>query len=91
MQGEARRLRQKQVRPPTRRALRFRGSWPAIEKIPDHSVPSKARARWGREVFESLFVRTVAQCVEAGLIDGNKLHVDASFIDADASKESVPT
>jgi transposase len=40
------------------------------EKIPDHSVLSKARARWGKEVFESLFVRTVAQCVETRLVDG---------------------
>jgi hypothetical protein len=59
------------------------------EKIPDHSVLSKARARWGKEVFESLFVRTVAQCVEAGLVDGKKLHVDASLVDADAAEESV--
>jgi len=59
------------------------------EKIPDHSVLCKARTRWGKEVFESLFVRTVAQCVEAGLADGSKLHVDASFIDANASKDSV--
>src|SRR6266496_3644411 len=59
------------------------------EKVPDHSVLSKARARWGKEVFENLFVRTVAQCVEAGLVDGSKLHVDASLIDANASKESV--
>jgi transposase len=28
------------------------------EKVPDHSVLSKARARRGKEVFESLFVRT---------------------------------
>lgn len=59
------------------------------EKVPDHSVLSKARARWGKEVFESLFVRTVAQCVEAGLVDGNKLHVDSSLVDADAAKQSV--
>ena len=59
------------------------------EKVPDHSVLSKARARWGKEVFESLFVRTVRQCVEAGLVNGSKLHVDASLIDANASKESV--
>src|SRR5205823_13387594 len=59
------------------------------EKIPDHSVLSKARARWGKDVFESLFVRTVSQCVEAGLVDGSKLHVDASLIDTNASKESV--
>jgi Transposase DDE domain len=36
-----------------------------------------------------LFVRTVAPCVEAGLVDGSKLHVDASLIDADAARESV--
>ena len=59
------------------------------EKVPDHSVLSKARTRWGREVFESLFVRTVAQCMEAGLVDGSKLHVDASLIEANASKDSV--
>src|SRR5438876_12249253 len=59
------------------------------QKIPDHSVLSKARTRWGKEVFECLFVRTVAQCVEAGLVDGSKLHLDASLIDANASKESV--
>src|SRR5450755_338264 len=59
------------------------------DKIPDHSVLSKARARWGRQVFESLFVRTVTQCVAAGLVDGGKIHVDSSLIDADAGKESV--
>ena len=59
------------------------------EKIPDHSVLSKARARWGKEVFESLFVRTVAQCVEAGLVGGSKLHVDGSLIEANAAKGSV--
>ena len=59
------------------------------EKIPDHSVLSKARTRWGKEVFESLFVRTVMQCVEAGLVGGSKLHVDGSLIDGNAAKESV--
>lgn len=59
------------------------------DRIPNHSVLSKARARWGTDVFEALFVRTVAQCVAAGLVDGGKIHVDASLIDADASKDSV--
>lgn len=36
----------------------------------------------GKEVLESLFVRTVAQCVEAQLADADKLRVDASLIDA---------
>jgi transposase len=59
------------------------------DEIPDHSVLSKARARWGKEVFEQLFVRTIAQCVKAGLVDGRKLHVDSSLIDAAAARESV--
>ena len=59
------------------------------EATPNHSVLSKARARWGTEVFRLIFVRTVQQCVEAGLVDGTKLHVDSSLIDAHASKDSV--
>jgi transposase len=59
------------------------------DEIPDHSVLSKARARWGQEVFERLFVRTVGQCVEAGLVDGAKLHMDGSLIAANASRDSV--
>ena len=59
------------------------------DEIPNHSVLSKARARWGKEVFQQLFVRTIEQCVEAGLVSGDKLHVDASLIAAHASKDSV--
>ena len=59
------------------------------DDIPDHSVLSKARKRWGPDVFESLFVRTVLQCVEAGLVDGGKLHFDGSLIDANAGNDSV--
>lgn len=59
------------------------------DEIPDHSVLSKARARWGTTVFQRLFVRTIEQCVAAGLVGGEKLHVDASLISANASKDSV--
>jgi transposase len=59
------------------------------DDIPDHSVLSKARARWGSEVFESFFVRTVAQCVAFGLVDGSKVHVDSTLVDADASTDAV--
>ena len=59
------------------------------DEIPDHSVLSKARARWGKEVFASLFERTVGQCFEAGLVDGTKLHLDGSLINANASRDSV--
>lgn len=59
------------------------------DQIPDHSVLSKARKRWGKEVFVSLFSRVVQQCVEAGLVEGGKIHVDASLVDADANLGSV--
>lgn len=58
------------------------------DEIPDHSVLSKARARWGRETFERFFVRTVAQCVKLGLVDGKKIHMDSSLVRADVSRDS---
>jgi transposase len=48
-----------------------------LDPIPDHSVFSKARRRWGVAVFDSLFERVVWQRVEAGLVDGSKIFVDA--------------
>ena len=52
-------------------------------------VLSKATKRWGQEVFVSLFSRVVAQCVSAGLVEGSKIHLDSSLVDADASLNSV--
>jgi transposase len=59
------------------------------EEIPDHSVLSKARKRWGEDIFESFFVRVLVQCVNTGLVAGSKIHVDSSLVDANASKDSV--
>ncbi len=58
-------------------------------RIPDHSVPSKARRRWGPEVYASFFARVLAQCVEAGLVDRETVHVDATAVGADASMDTV--
>ena len=58
-------------------------------EVPDHSVLSKARVRWGVEAFRNFFERIVWQCVEAGLVDGRKIFVDSSLVDADASNNSV--
>lgn len=59
------------------------------EQTPNHSVLSKARRRWGQAVFHNIFLRTVQQCVEAGLVDGKKIHVDSSLIEANASKDTI--
>jgi transposase len=58
-------------------------------EIPNHSVLSKARNRWGVEAFQRFFERIVWQCVEAGLVDGSKLFMDSSLVQADASNNSV--
>ncbi len=58
-------------------------------EVPDHSVLSKARARWGVEAFQNFFERIVWQCVEAGLVDGSKIFIDSSLVDANASNNSV--
>ena len=58
-------------------------------EIPDHSVLSKARSRWGMAAFKHFFERIVCQCVEAGLVDGVKIFMDSSLIRADASNNSI--
>ncbi|HIJ79986.1 MAG: transposase, partial [Desulfobulbaceae bacterium] len=47
---------------------------------PNHSVLSKARKRWGAELFREFFERIVWQCVEAGLVDGSKIFMDSSLV-----------
>ena len=59
------------------------------DEIPNHSVLSKARARWGVETFKTFFERIVWQCVQAGLVDGSKIFMDSSMVQADASNNSV--
>jgi transposase len=57
--------------------------------VPHHSVLSKARAKWGGELFQRLFERVVTQCVEAGLVDAGKIHLDSSLVDADTALKTV--
>ena len=59
------------------------------DDIPNHSVLSKARKRWGVKVFKKLFERIVYECVKAGLVEGSKLFMDSSLVSANASDESV--
>jgi len=59
------------------------------DDIPNHSVLSKARILWGVDAFKRFFEIVLWQCVEEGLVDGSKLFIDSSLIDADASNNSV--
>lgn len=39
------------------------------EMPPNHSILSKARARFGREAYEQFFKKVVELCKEAGLVE----------------------
>src|SRR5262244_411304 len=60
------------------------------QEIPHHSMFSKNRHGRFQEsqLFEQLFEQIVRQCVEVGLVRGQQLSVDGSFVEANAAKES---
>ena len=59
------------------------------EATPNHSVISKARNRYGKEVFEQFFHRILQECQAAGLISGEKIFMDSTIIRANASLKSI--
>jgi transposase len=60
------------------------------QELPHHSTFSKNRHGRFQEskLFEQLFEQIVRQCVEVGLVQGQHLSVDGSFVEANAAKES---
>src|SRR2546423_878159 len=60
------------------------------QEIPHHSTFSKNRHGRFQEskLFEELFEQIVRQCVEVGLVQGENLSVDGSFVEANAAKQS---
>jgi transposase len=54
------------------------------EAIPDHSVLSKARRRFGPTIYEAFFTDVVRQCERAGLIRGDRLFMDSTLVAAQA-------
>jgi len=70
-------------------AIRWFAGYKLHERLPDHSSLTRIRQRWGEERFKKIFQKTVEQCVKAGLVDGETVHVDATLIRADVSWESL--
>lgn len=58
-------------------------------ELPNHSVLSKARRRWGVDLFRTFFQNILSQCVETGLVAGEVVHIDSSLIQANASVGSL--
>jgi hypothetical protein len=48
------------------------------EPLPDHSSLTRIRDRFGLSVFREFFERIVEECVEAGLVWGEELYIDAT-------------
>jgi IS5 family transposase len=59
------------------------------QQTPDHSVLSKARARFSPQVFEDFFRRSIDLCREAGLLEEGPVYVDSTLIQASAAVDSM--
>jgi len=59
------------------------------QRIPHHSVFSKARARFGPKVFEEFFRQSIDLCGRAGLLEEGPVYVDSTLIQAAASVDSL--
>lgn len=58
----------------------------AMDCLPDHSALSRVLDRFGDDLFNEIFSRSIAQCKASGLVKGSLLHMDATTIRADLDK-----
>ena len=59
------------------------------EDLPDHSVLTKARRRFGPGIYEAFFRQILKLCDERGLVDGGVIFIDSTLSDADAARKSL--
>ena len=59
------------------------------ESLPDHSSLTRIRTRYGIPVFRRFFETIVEQCVQAKLVWGRELYVDATQVNANADLDSL--
>jgi transposase len=52
------------------------------EELPDHSIMTKARVRFGPDAYRRFFHRVVRACAEAGLVEGDTAFLDSTLIEA---------
>ncbi len=72
-----------------RLSLRWYVGYDLDERLPDHSSLTKIRERYGLSVFRRFFETITARCVAAGLVGGEELYVDATKVEANASRTSL--
>lgn len=60
-----------------------------IERVPDHTWLSKTRSRLPLEVHEAIFTWVLQRLAEHGLIQGDRIGVDASTMEANAALRAI--
>jgi len=70
-------------------AIRWFAGYRLDEVLPERSSLTRIRQRWGAYLFRRIFERTVAQCVDAGLVSTDTVHIDGTLIRADVSWDSL--
>ena len=59
------------------------------EEVPDHSIFSKARVRFGKKLFLNIFEKILVKCIELGLVSKEGMLIDSTIVRADASDRSM--
>ena len=72
-----------------RLSIRWYLGYDLDEPLPDHSSLTRIRERYGLEVFRRFFERIVEECLEAGLVWGEKLFFDSTKVRANADVDSL--
>ena len=70
-------------------AYRWYVGYDIDEKIPDHSIFTKARKRFGKELFIQIFEDVLKSCTKAGLVSAKEILIDSTIVRADASMNSI--
>ncbi len=59
------------------------------EEVPNHSVFSKARVRFGKKLFVDIFEKILVKCIELGLVSSEGMLIDSTIVRANASDGSM--
>jgi len=71
-------------------AYRWFCGFKLTDKIPNHSIFSQNRRRKWKDskIFENIFFEIVKSCIDRGLVDGQNMASDGSFIPSHVSRNS---
>ncbi len=70
-------------------AYRWYTGYDLDEEVPNHSIFSKARKRFGKRLFLQVFEEILKECQKCGLVKVDFLFVDSTLVKANASMDSL--